>query len=229
MCGRFTLRNPRRVRIERVRVGGLFNNAPRYNIAPSQSVLAIVEGEVEREAALFQWGPIPSWSKEPKGFINARSETLEEKPSFSESFHRRRCLIPADGFFEWDKRSRRSKQPYYFHMNDEAPFALAGIWDEWRKDELSITSCAIITTTPNELLAPIHDRMPVILREEDQNSWLRSDARPAELKTLLAPFSATEMKSFPVSSRVNHPRFDDSDLVEPTDPDMQIPRMLFEL
>ncbi len=156
MCGRFTLRSPRRVRIERLPIDGLFNTAPRYNIAPSQSVLAIVEGEVEREAALFQWGLIPSWSKEPKGFINARSETLEEKPSFSESFQRRRCLIPADGFFEWQKSSS-SKQPYYFQMKDEAPFAFAGIWDEWRRDELPITSCAIITTTPNELLAPIHD------------------------------------------------------------------------
>src|SRR6266446_6244039 len=144
MCGRFTLRSPGRIKFDGVRTLHLPSLVPRYNIAPSQGVLGIAEFQNKRELSLFLWGLIPSWSKEPKGFINARSETLEEKPSFSESFQRRRCLIPADGFFEW-ARSGRSKQPYYFQLNDERPFAFAGIWDGWRSDKTSIESCAIIT------------------------------------------------------------------------------------
>src|SRR5467141_3326751 len=144
---------------------------PRYNIAPSQDVQVIVTRATAREVALFRWGLIPSWSKEPKGFINARAETLETKPSFRESFQRRRCLIPADGFYEW-KRTGRARQAFFFQMSDEAPFAFAGIWDEWRKDGVSIVSCAIVTTGANELLEPIHDRMPVILPEESTELWL---------------------------------------------------------
>src|SRR5262249_46632996 len=131
---------------------------PRFNIAPTQEILTIATHSEKPEAALLQWGLIPSWSKEPKGFINARAETLEDRQSFSESFERRRCLIPADGFYEWE-RAGKSKQPYYFQLTDESPFAFAGIWDEWRKGSLVITSCAIITTTANQLLSPIHDRM----------------------------------------------------------------------
>src|ERR1700730_1024937 len=130
MCGRFTLRSPGRIKFERVNHSNLPPLFPRYNIAPSQSVLAVIQHTVEREAAFLQWGLIPSWSKEPKGFINARAETLEEKPSFTESFQRRRCLILADGFYEW-ARSGRWKQPYYFQLNDERPFAFAGIWGKW--------------------------------------------------------------------------------------------------
>ncbi len=156
MCGRSTLKSPGRTKFDGVNRSHLPPLFPRYNIAPSKSVLAIIERNAEPEAALLQWGLIPSWSKEAKGFINARAETLERKPSFSESFLRRRCLIPADGFYEW-KKSGSWKQPYYFQMKDEGPFAFAGIWDQWRGDETSIDSCAIITTTANELLAPIHN------------------------------------------------------------------------
>src|SRR5216683_7055516 len=115
------------------------------------------------------------------------------------------------------KRTGRSRQPYYFQMKDESPFAFAGIWDKWQRDGVSITSCAIITTTPNELLATIHDRMPAILDTEAQERWLRGDARPAELKEMLAPFPGSEMKRFPVSSRVNRPQVDGSQLIEPID------------
>jgi putative SOS response-associated peptidase YedK len=213
MCGRYTLRSRGSDKFYGVPASQLPFLAPRYNIAPTQSVPVIVARRGERRLALFQWGLIPSWSKEPKGFINARAETLLDKPSFSESFQRRRCLIPADGFYEW-QRHGRSKQPYFFQMKDEASFAFAGIWDRWQGSGLSITSCAIITTTPNELLATIHDRMPVILDDEAQDSWLRSNALPSELTEMLVPFPGSRMKSFPVSSRVNGAEADDAQLVE---------------
>jgi putative SOS response-associated peptidase YedK len=123
-------------------------------------------------------------------------------------------LIPADGFYEW-KRNGKSKQPYFFQMKDESPFAFAGIWDKWQGDGVSITACAIITTTPNELLATIHDRMPVILTPEAGATWLRGDTAPVELKELLAPFAASGMKSFPVSADVNRPQVDEARLIEP--------------
>lgn len=212
MCGRFTLRSPERIRFEKLR--RLSEIAPRYNIAPSQEVLAITQADDLRDLSSFVWGLIPSWSNEPKGFINARAETLEDKPSFSESFLKRRCLIPADGFYEW-QRSGKTKQPYYFQLLDESPFAFAGIWDEWRKDDVSIASCAIITTKPNELLATIHDRMPVMLSAAAQDAWLRAEARPKDLLSLLVPYPAAEMKSYPVSQRVNSALAEDAELVEP--------------
>jgi putative SOS response-associated peptidase YedK len=208
-------------RVNRSNLPPLF---PRYNIAPSQSILAIVQREVEHDAAFLQWGLIPSWSKDGKGFINARSETIEEKPSFSESFHKRRCLIPADGFYEW-QRTGKISQPYFFQMKDESPFAFAGIWDEWQGDEKSIYSCAIITTRANELLAPIHDRMPVILRSEAHDTWLNGDTEYA--RNLLAPFSAAEMTSHAVSYDVNHPKIDDEHLVTPFEPNLGVTPRLF--
>lgn len=213
MCGRFTLRSPSRIKfdVRREAPPGLF--APRFNIAPSQDVLTVMSDDGARALVPATWGLIPSWSQEPKGIINARCETLNEKPSFSESFERRRCLIPADGFYEW-KRSGKSKQPYYFQMTDEEPFYFAGIWDEWRGGEESITSCAIITTTPNELLETIHDRMPVILPAHAQEAWLSNDTQPSELLSLLNPFSATAMKSYPVSQQVNAAKVEDPQLVE---------------
>jgi putative SOS response-associated peptidase YedK len=230
MCGRFTLRSIDRLK-EKLKtlnwqeVSRLPLLSPRYNIAPSQDLLTITHSENEPAFEVMIWGLIPSWSREPAGLINARAENLEEKPSFSESFTRRRCLIPADGFYEWQRKGK-TRQPYYFQMKDEAPFAFAGLWDRWRdpNDEFSsaaqsatITSCSIITTTPNELLATIHDRMPVILAPDDYDRWLREDARPAELQELLAPFPAGEMKSFPVSPQVNHPAAEGPQLVEPVE------------
>src|SRR6185295_218357 len=148
--------------------------------------------------------------------------------NFREAFERRRCLIPADGFYEW-KKSGKFKQPYFFQMQDESPFAFAGIWDRWRRGDTLITSCAIITTPPNTLLESIHDRMPAILRDEDQNSWLRSNARPAELASLLAPFPASEMKSFPVSLEVNSALIDEQRLVEQTEESLPVSGLLFDL
>ena len=226
MCGRFTLKSPGRIKFDRIARSDLPPLIPRYNIAPGQTVLAITQRDLEPETALLQWGLIPSWSTESKGFINARAETIEDKPSFGESFQRRRCLIPADGFFEW-RRAGRSKQPYYFQMLDEAPFAFAGIWDQWTKDEVPILSCAIITTTANELLEPVHDRMPVMLRPESYGRWLDQEAHSAVLKELLVPFPAQEMKSHPVSSEVNYPDNDNEDLIVRVDAEVGITPSLF--
>jgi putative SOS response-associated peptidase YedK len=229
MCGRFTLRSVDRLkdRFKQLDWAAIAKLpvTDRYNIAPTQEVLTIAELREERALTIMTWGLIPSWSSEPSGFINARAETLETKPTFKESFRRRRCLIPADGFYEW-RRNGKLKQPYYFQMQDEAPFAFAGLWDQWvdpneRSTSLArrpgISSCSIITTTPNELLATIHDRMPVILPAEDYDTWLREDARPDELSALLLPYPAEEMKSFAVSPRVNHAQTEDSKLVEPVE------------
>ncbi|HLE63914.1 MAG TPA: SOS response-associated peptidase, partial [Pyrinomonadaceae bacterium] len=136
MCGRFTLKSPGRVKFDGLRTSNLLFE-PRYNIAPSQTILAIADSGRGVELSSIIWSLIPSWSNDGKGYINARCETLETKPAFSESFQKRRCLIPADGFFEW-KRLGRSKQPYYFQMQDESPFAFAGIWDRWKRGERSI-------------------------------------------------------------------------------------------
>ena len=226
MCGRFTLRHPRRVRIWGVPDADLFDINPRFNIAPSQKILAVTQVGERRALSLLDWGLVPSWSKEAIGLINARAETLEEKPSFSESFQRRRCLIPADGFYEWKKQGKL-RQPYFFQLKDETPFAFAGIWDEWRRDGVSITSCAIITTTPNELLASIHDRMPVILHPEAHDEWLDARTLPSELTGMLSPFPASAMKSYPVGSDVNQAKIDEEHLVQQVDPIPEVQPSLF--
>lgn len=215
MCGRFTLKTPERIKFEALNTYDPDDLVPRYNIAPSQNVLTILERNSEREATFLRWGLIPFWSKEPKGFINARAETIEQKAAFNESFQRRRCLIPADGFYEWERNGKIS-QPYYFQMKDQAPFAFAGIWDRWKSEESWITSCAIVTTRANELLAPIHHRMPVIISPESYDLWLADDSR-IPFKELLLPFPASEMISHTVSHDVNDVKVDDPHLVEAVD------------
>jgi putative SOS response-associated peptidase YedK len=225
MCGRFTLHAR-----DRIRLKGLpdldLPFEPRYNIAPSQEIIAIADFGHGPEARPLVWGLVPSWSSDGKGFINARAESLEDKPSFSESFQRRRCLIPADGFFEW-RSVGRSKQPYYLQLNDESPFAFAGIWDQWRNTESSVPSCAIITTAANELIAQLHDRMPAILQPDSFDIWLDRKADPAVLKKLLAPFPASKMKSHPVSRAVNAPENDSEELIEPVDAEVGTTQSLF--
>jgi putative SOS response-associated peptidase YedK len=214
MCGRFTLRSPNRIEASARWNAPTPLSEPRFNIAPGQDVLTVMSDDGERALMSARWGLIPSWSKVPKGFINARSETLEQKPSFSESFDRRRCLIPADGFYEW-KRAGKTKQPYYFQLWDEAPFYFAGIWDQWRRGDESITSCAIITTRPNELLETIHDRMPVILPTAAEEVWLGSDTPLVGLLSLLTPFPASAMKCYAVSEQVNRAQAEDAQLAQP--------------
>ena len=226
MCGRFTLRRPEVLKFSSFNPFDPKNIIPRYNIAPSQDVLTVVQRETEREAMFMQWGLIPYWSKEPKGIINARVETIEEKASFSDSFQRRRCLILADGFYEWERNGKVS-QPYYFQMKDQAPFAFAGIWDRWKTEGTTIISCAIITTTANELLAKIHHRMPVILAPEFYDRWLADDPRTAHLKDLLTPYPAAEMISHTVSRDVNGTKIDDEHLVQPVDAEVGVNLRLF--
>lgn len=226
MCGRFTLKNPSRLKFDRFNRFNSLSLAPRYNIAPTQDVVAILQHRDEREAAMMQWGLIPSWSKDAKGFINARSETLTNKPSFRESFERRRCLIPADGFYEW-QRSGKIAQPYYFQLRDETPFAFAGIWDEWARGKETVRSCAIITTSANELLTPIHDRMPVILGPESHAAWLNEEFNPVLLGDMLRALPATEMTSHAVSYDVNHANVDAEHLVLPVEPNVGVTLSLF--
>jgi len=176
------------------------------------------------EGRLLTWGLIPSWSTDGKGFINARAETIEEKPSFSESFRWRRCLIPADGFFEW-KRTGREKRPFYIQSTEEGPVMFAGIWDTSR-DEV-ITSCAIITTPANEFVAELHDRMPAILKPHSYEVWLERKTDPAVLKKLLTPFPASQMKSYPVSRAINAPENDSKELIERVDAEVWTTPSLF--
>lgn len=226
MCGRFTLRTPERIKFDRITEYDVEILVPRYNIAPSQNILTIVQRGADREATLLQWGLIPSWSKEAKGIINARVETIDQKPSFSESFERRRCLIPADGFYEWERHGKIS-QPYYFQMKDGTPFAFAGVWDRWKSDGNTIISCAIITTTANELLSTIHHRMPVILPPESHALWLNEDSRSPDLKDLLMPFPASEMRSHAVSRDVNDTKTDGEQLLQQVGPTIGLNLRLF--
>jgi putative SOS response-associated peptidase YedK len=217
MCGRFTLRTPK----ERVKREFQLKVEPaveaRFNIAPMQSILAVRQREDVREAVLLKWGLIPSWAKDDSmsaRLINARSETVAEKPAFREAFKRSRCIIPADGFYEW-KREGAGKQPFFFSLRDGRPFGFAGLWDKWRgQDGKVIESCTILTTEANEVLKPVHDRMPVILHPETYDQWLDDDLRVVEsLKELLGPYPASEMTSYPVSAQVNSPRNQGEDLV----------------
>ena len=165
---------------------------------------------------MLTWGLVPSWSTDGKDFINARAETLEDKPSFSESFRFRRCLIPANGFFEW-RRTGKEKRPFYIYSEQKAPLMFAGIWDTCRNRGELITSCAIITTAANEMVAELHDRMPAILSAEVQESWLDRRTNRRELLRMLTPFPAAQMKTYPVSASVNSPDNDSIDLLSPED------------
>ena len=215
MCGRYTLHTRDRIELKGLLPSDLPFEA-RYNIAPSQKILAIADFGRGFEARLLTWGLIPSWSTDGKGFINARAETLEERPSFSESFRLRRCLIPADGFFEW-RRSGKEKRPFYFHPSEDIAVAFAGIWDTWSTRGEVITSCAIITTTANEIVGELHDRMPAILLPEVHRAWLEPTTSRVQLLKMLTPFPASQMKVHPVTSRVNSPENDTADLLAPVE------------
>jgi putative SOS response-associated peptidase YedK len=216
MCGRFSLHQ------SAIQLAEIFEVpepdwTPRYNIAPTQPVLALgcYEAGMDRRFRLLRWGLIPAWAKEEaigNKLINARSETVAEKPSFRSAFKQRRCLIVADGFYEW-KRTAGQKQPYYFQRLDQQPFAFAGLWEHWQREGLTIDSCTILTTEANALLQPIHDRMPVILPPEMYDRWLDLDTPPAELQALLRPAEPATMQSHPVSTRVNRPSYESADCI----------------
>ncbi|HWP47038.1 MAG TPA: SOS response-associated peptidase [Candidatus Limnocylindrales bacterium] len=193
---------------------------PRYNLAPGQDAPVIVQEE-SRVLKLMHWGLVPSWAKETStGYkmINARAETLTQKPSFKKSFQRRRCLVPADGFYEWRKNGGRAKTPLRFVLKSGDPFAFAGLWDIWQgsdedategNNRLLLLSFTIITTEANDLIRPIHDRMPVILQPKDEDTWLDPDLKDVnKLASLLVPYPSDKMMGYEVSSLVNSPQND---------------------
>ncbi|MCB9009711.1 MAG: SOS response-associated peptidase [Ardenticatenaceae bacterium] len=224
MCGRFALMTSTeqlamQFDVPETAVNALPPSVPRYNIAPTQPVAAIRLAENgQREFTFFRWGLVPSWAKDlniGSRMINARSETVAEKPSFRTAFKRRRCLIPADGFYEWQKQGS-GKQPMFIRPVAERPFALAGLWEVWRDpDGSALQTCTILTTTPNELMAPIHNRMPVIVEPEDFDLWLNPEPNPEQGLHLLRPYPAEKMTAYPVSTTVNNPRNDVPDCIQP--------------
>jgi len=221
MCGRFTLRTPAYKLAEAFGVEVRANLAARYNIAPSQDIAALrAQGDGQRELVMLRWGLVPGWAKDPamgNRMINARAETVAEKPAFRAAFRQRRCLIPADGFFEWQKTPDGSKQPYLMARPDGEPFTMAGLWEHWQPpgtDE-PLETCTIITTEANETVAPIHHRMPVILSASDREAWLDPAPPSAEaLAALLRPAPDDTLIAQAVARHVNNARHDDPACIE---------------
>lgn len=221
MCGRFTLAKPPDAITRHFALppSALAAARPRYNIAPAQPVLAVRvrAGQTERELAQPQWGLLPAWTRDPGTGprpINARAETITSRPAFRDSFKTRRCLIPADGFYEWQPAGKR-KQPWYIHRADGEIFAFGGLWEEWRDPATgnSVESCAIMTTAPNAFVARVHDRMPLILDPADYDVWL-SPLHPPPAG-LLRPYPARELRMYPVSPLVGNPANDRPECREP--------------
>ena len=207
MCGRYAQSTDPKKLAKEFKVAKVPNVEPRYNIAPTQEVLGVSESPDGREMTFYKWGLIPSWAKDASmgaRLINARSETVQEKPAFRAAFKQRRCIIPADGFYEW-QRTQGRKQPFFFRMRDERPFGFAGLWERWEGEGgQAINSCTILTTEANEVLRPVHDRMPVILHPDEYEVWLDTDVRKLDLiKEMLRPYPAEEMMGHPVSTQVN--------------------------
>lgn len=222
MCGRFTLTVDASELQEQFPWINIPNIeiVPRYNIAPTQPV-AVIPNDGKNNLDFYLWGLIPSWSKDPtigNRMINARSETLAEKPSFRNAFKRRRCLIPASGFYEWSlNKEKNQKTPFYILRKDNRVFSFAGLWEIWYDpDGSEIRSCTIITTQPNSLIRPLHNRMPVILDEANYEEWLAADEQnPDELSRLLTSYSPELMQAYPISVAVNNPKIDQAALIEP--------------
>jgi putative SOS response-associated peptidase YedK len=219
MCGRYVLRSRAEAIAEEFDLPDVPLLEPRYNIAPTQPVAAVridPQGH-EREFTALRWGLIPSWADDPalgNRMINARAETAAEKPAYRSAFRLRRCLVLADGFYEWAKADG-AKQPHYFQLKDGGPFAFAGLWERWAKGEEPIESCTLLTTEANEVVSPVHQRMPVILEPEDYGRWLDPQRRRLEdVSAILRPFPAKRMLAYPVGRFVNDPRNEDPRCVE---------------
>jgi putative SOS response-associated peptidase YedK len=222
MCGRFTNKaKPKEIEKE-FKIGKLNQKIfePRYNIAPTQNIPVVLEANSERIIETLRWGLIPSWAKDESigsKLINARSETLAEKPSFKNAFRSHRCIIPASGFFEWQKSAKGAKQPFYFYLKDKDVFGFAGLYEEWldRDSGEQIETFTIITTEANEVLKSVHDRMPVILKPKDYDQWLDAKEKDTnKLQKLLVSYPAKEIDSYKVSKDVNSPSNDSSELIE---------------
>jgi len=242
MCGRFTLHHSTKEIAERFAVQKtLFDVQPRYNIAPGQPIPVVtLQNGNGRQLDGFKWGLVPFWANDPSignKMINARVETLATKPSFKNALTRRRCLIPADGFYEWKQDSAATsklRQPMHIHLRDRELFAFAGLWEEWKPkdqpDAKPLRTCTIITTTPNQLLATMHHRMAVILRREDEAAWLDPNLQEAdELLSMLQPYPHEAMDAYPISTKINSPAFDAPDCIAPlVDEDGVIQGSLFD-
>ena len=240
MCGRFTIRTPAEQLAHVFHLASFPSGPPRYNISPTQLVLcvrAIGLSDQTREAAELQWGLVPSWAKDVtigNRMINARSETAATKPSFRSAFKRRRCLIPADGFYEWRKQDDGSRQPWFIHQPADEPFGFAGLWESWTSKEdpkMALETCTILTTTANADLVSLHDRMPVILPFEQHATWLSDAASPGQLQDLMKPLPDGSLIRHPVSQFVNKAGRDEPEcIVEMAVPDDTLPRKgtLFE-
>lgn len=232
MCGRFVSATPPD------QVAAYFGTEapeallePRYNLAPTDDVYAVLADGTTRHLDAFHWGLVPSWAKDPKigsKMINARAETLAEKNAYKAAFKRRRCLIPADGFYEWRKHAtdpKGKKQPFFIHHPDGEPYAFAGLWEVWRgpeKDQDPLRSCTIVTTSPNEPMAAIHDRMPVILGPDSWDTWLDRDNDDLELLgRLLVPSAPRLIAMHPVSTDVNNVRNRGAQLADPVEPEAE--------
>jgi putative SOS response-associated peptidase YedK len=230
MCGRFTLHTERELLARRfeVKLEGVEDLAPRYNIAPAQSILTVRRHDDSRLAEMMLWGLVPAWAKDrsklPK-MINARVETAATKPAYRGSFRRQRCLILADGFYEWQAHPgpMRGKTPYWISLESGEPFAMAGLWAEWRPPDPPgaepLRSCTILTAPANAAVVSLHDRMPVVLRREAEEAWLDPalDGQSAALRELLTPIPGDVLRSRPVSRRVNSTRNDGPELIQPSD------------
>lgn len=220
MCGRYSLTADFQVIEDRFGEAtfDITKYEESYNIAPSQMVLSVVNDGSKNRLGFLKWGLIPPWAKESKiGFkmINARSETVHEKPSFREAFKRKRCLVIADSFYEW-KRTDDRKIPMRIKMKNNELFAMAGLWESWKSPEgETIHSCTILTTTPNELMSNIHDRMPVILKLSDEQKWLNPELNTlADLKKFLVPLEEGRLEAYEVSDKVNSPKNNSPELIE---------------
>ncbi len=229
MCGRFTLTTPAQTLAVQFDLADIIDLEPRYNIAPTQPVATVrIRSESkERELVLMHWGLIPFWAKDTSigaRMINARSETAAERPSFRTAFRRRRCLVLADGFYEWQKLDG-VKQPVYVSLQPPEAFAFAGLWDRWEGPEHGvIESCTLLTCEPNELLRPIHNRMPVILNPKDYDLWLDYDVQETErLQTLLGPYASGGMRTYAVSRYVNSPSNEGPECIMPIDEAREMP------
>jgi putative SOS response-associated peptidase YedK len=219
MCGRFTLRTPTADLVEIFEIARSFDLTPRYNIAPTQEVAGVREVHGRREMVQLRWGLLPAWSDASSGppMINARSETAATKPAFRNAFRHRRCLIPADGFYEWQTAEGGPKQPFLITLKDERPFAFAGLWERCRgPDQKPVESCTILTTDANDRLKDLHDRMPVILPADLYVPWLDPEIEDIDaLESMLTPYPSAEMSLRPVSRRVNNARNDDPECIRP--------------
>ncbi len=224
MCGRYSLKTPADTLSEHFQLTQSLSLSPHYNIAPRRpiAIVRIATPQEGRECVPVRWGLIPSWAKDPgigDKMINARAETAAGKPAFRGPLARSRCLVPADGYYEWQREGRmgQRKQPFYIRLIDGRPFAFAGLWERWAgPDGTIVESCAILTTEPNEALKDIHDRMPVILAPANYAVWLDPAVRQAQLlRPLFRPYPPEDMTAYPVSLRVNDPGRDDAACIEP--------------